>query len=887
MFSSLPECYREERDIKERELKEHRAKKLKLKIKNGVSYADEVNMLQTRNFLFKSLASMMEGFVLEEGRMEIEQTQEKQRTTFEENEEQINNFESKSVNTKKEGKETILRSIRKLEMNHLLNLAYSSREKNNNRLQALLQKADTRKIFLSEEEAFFKFNQSKPENVKPGNFDNLIPPTDLLYNLKSFFPVEKKYLQLMEARAVSRNKSNVTLFASLKMKKNGDKTMKPEEIVCQVCNSGDYQEKNLIVFCSLCNVSTHQLCYGMQKVPKEDWLCDLCVQFGPKGKYLRCWLCNCRGGVLKNSEVTANTPYLMRNGVYSEAVSIGDHEPPFIQDKSKVVYPVKQLYDFYKESYKFSEDELKNEPLPENMWVHSSCALWNGYINVKDQRLKGFSDIPLFTFLKICAVCNSSIGCCIKCSRDDCNVYFHVECGRRVRLFMEMIGVNTPKFLMYCASHTPLMLKIMIEEYERKSREEVIKFYRYIKRFLKSNKIILDNVDSKVRMTGGKDKGERLELSDLARFIDYDKQSFLMEIKHELYRKPDYQTTISIKRMNGEYVVDNIEPASKRLFKNRMPQSSNIWKKLAARHNRTAKTMFGRFQSITKELKLMGQNQGNYINKKTVSGLGREEEHFEPNNENFDDQIYCICKKEWKGELMIECDRCTGWFHPKCINSSIMNEIEINNNHVLCFKCKKEYEKDYCENIEIVSNEGGETNFLLRKCSSRENNFARKKKKEKKEEKRELAVIKEDTEEKNGCMNGSGFIEEKVEENKEEIVLSRKEEGVVDREEGEVVVNDSDEEGIVNRVEILNISELKINIENRMVEEKVTEDVKNDLKESEDKEEREQEEEREHEESKNKEETKDTKEIKEVKETKEAPLELQKKISYNNLSEIN
>jgi len=41
-----------------------------------------------------------------------------------------------------------------------------------------------------------------------------------------------------------------------------------EDILCLICNDGDYQENNLIVICSKCNISVHQKCYGIDMIPQ-------------------------------------------------------------------------------------------------------------------------------------------------------------------------------------------------------------------------------------------------------------------------------------------------------------------------------------------------------------------------------------------------------------------------------------------------------------------------------------------------------------------------------------------------------------------------------------------------------------------------------------------
>ena len=40
-----------------------------------------------------------------------------------------------------------------------------------------------------------------------------------------------------------------------------------EDAKCQICTDGDYTDDNLIVFCSMCNISLHQRCVGLAKVP--------------------------------------------------------------------------------------------------------------------------------------------------------------------------------------------------------------------------------------------------------------------------------------------------------------------------------------------------------------------------------------------------------------------------------------------------------------------------------------------------------------------------------------------------------------------------------------------------------------------------------------------
>lgn len=80
-----------------------------------------------------------------------------------------------------------------------------------------------------------------------------------------------------------------------------------DDAKCQICTDGDYTEDNLIVFCSKCNISLHQRCVGLVKVPTECWNCDVCMAFGHKGRWLKCALCTVKGGALKRTTISSDT----------------------------------------------------------------------------------------------------------------------------------------------------------------------------------------------------------------------------------------------------------------------------------------------------------------------------------------------------------------------------------------------------------------------------------------------------------------------------------------------------------------------------------------------------------------------------------------------------
>lgn len=708
-------------DMIRRRLRDAKLKKLKQKKSKKLALCDELSVLRMRNFIFATTGDYTSKLVCNDRISEF-----KGETNLNEIMQHLQ-MTGKILND-----ESILNGLRHINLDSLVRLLNVTRSKNRDKIRNLFQKISVERDGVYGRESLFCYRLGELKKDSEGNFDNVIQPSDVLYNMKSYFPVERRYLDQLEARLRSKNATNMNKYADIQRKSHhkGDAVlMKPDDIVCQVCNSGDYSEKNLIVYCSMCNVSTHQLCYGMQKVPKDDWLCDLCVKFGCNGKYLRCWMCNCRGGVLKETSTPTDADFIRRNGSYADFIERSQpNDEPFIKDPKQVSYPVQLLYDFYKESYKFSDEELKNEPVPRKVWVHLSCALWTNELKVKDTDIRNLNKLPPHRFLKTCTICNQPTGYCIGCSYEDCGVSFHVECGRRVKLFMEIIGVGDPRFIMYCPSHTPLMLKIYIHEYERRAREDIYKYHRYLKRFLKINKINIDAVEVKERINavesreelGRARKPKKLEPEDLVRFLEPDMQHFIRDVRRELFKMKDYSSVIDISvSAAGEYRIDKINFPKKNLFKGKIASSSIVWKSLAKRYNKTAKSMYNKFIRVLSMLKSFEGNTAASLQPGTdvKAQVKAEESLFEPNNENFDDEIYCICKKEWKGELMIECDRCAKWYHPQCINVDITNEVEINNNHILCNRCTDEYTKDYGINIEIVNNDGNSTVFKFRKNS--------------------------------------------------------------------------------------------------------------------------------------------------------------------------
>jgi NuA3 HAT complex component NTO1 len=169
---------------------------------------------------------------------------------------------------------------------------------------------------------------------------------------------------------------------------------------CAVCDDGDCENANAIIFCDGCDLAVHQECYGVPFIPEGQWFCRRCKELG-RGTPI-CVFCPNVDGAFKQT----NT---MR-------------------------------------------------------WSHLLCALWIPEITIANmtfmEPITDVEKVPKNRWALKCYLCQQQMGACIQCGNKSCFQAFHVTCARRAKLFLRMKsthtgGIDASVLKAFCDRHAP------------------------------------------------------------------------------------------------------------------------------------------------------------------------------------------------------------------------------------------------------------------------------------------------------------------------------------------------------------------------------------------------------------------------------------------------
>ncbi|KAE8216410.1 hypothetical protein CF327_g409 [Tilletia walkeri] len=149
-----------------------------------------------------------------------------------------------------------------------------------------------------------------------------------------------------------------------------------EDTRCAICDDGECENSNAIVFCDGCNLAAHQDCYGIPYIPEGQWLCRKCTVSPDRA--VSCIFCPHEGGAFKQTS----------NG----------------------------------------------------KWAHLLCAIWIPETGVSNpvymEPIDSVETIPKARWKLNCYLCRQKVGACIQCDNRNCCVAFHVTCARDAGLLL-------------------------------------------------------------------------------------------------------------------------------------------------------------------------------------------------------------------------------------------------------------------------------------------------------------------------------------------------------------------------------------------------------------------------------------------------------------------
>jgi NuA3 HAT complex component NTO1 len=204
---------------------------------------------------------------------------------------------------------------------------------------------------------------------------------------------------------------------------NGEPAGEEPDSKCAICDDGDCENANAIVFCDGCDLAVHQECYGVPYIPEGQWLCRKCQLVGNSRP--SCIFCPNEGGAFKQT------------------------------NNSK--------------------------------WAHLFCAFWIPEVTIGNPSLMepitDVEKVPHSRWKLLCYICKQEMGASIQCSDGRCYEPFHLTCARQAGLYLQMKTTGGQNTLMdpsqlkaYCHKHTPVDWKR--QHHTDKAYEEAVKYFK-------------------------------------------------------------------------------------------------------------------------------------------------------------------------------------------------------------------------------------------------------------------------------------------------------------------------------------------------------------------------------------------------------------------------
>lgn len=192
---------------------------------------------------------------------------------------------------------------------------------------------------------------------------------------------------------------------------------------CAICDDGDCENSNAIVFCDGCDLAVHQECYGVPFIPEGQWLCRKCQLIGRGSP--SCIFCPNTEGAFKQTNTSK--------------------------------------------------------------WSHLLCAIWIPEVSIGNPSLmepvNDVEKVPRSRWKLVCYICKQKMGASIQCGNKNCFVAFHVTCARRAHLYLKMKPpqggqtiIDSSLLKAFCDKHVPPDWRV--EHNTDAATAEALEYYR-------------------------------------------------------------------------------------------------------------------------------------------------------------------------------------------------------------------------------------------------------------------------------------------------------------------------------------------------------------------------------------------------------------------------
>ena len=477
----------------------------------------------------------------------------------------------------------------------------------------------------------------------------------------------------------------------------------PDDVVCVVCNDGDYEDDNLIVYCSICHITVHQKCYGINVIPKDDWICQACKIYGSNidiTKNLECVLCPVKGGAMKPCTLKKTSMFYsylqsMRSG--NAIMNINCNLSTSTSDSNtgsvvKTTYTTTSdegltccatststsngVVNGLKTNVSNNADSdmvtINEKNALEHAWVHLSCALWIPEIIISNyelkDKIKGFENIGKKRFMEKCDICLlKGYGPTIKCEK--CDLRFHVECARVNKFQLESTDnqIGEDKFHLFCQKHAPHKL---VKSRELRKQRELDDIKQYSKLIEKHIDIYNKAHKQSPLRVYNKTKGER-SLIDLSsnqiKLNNKEKRLFISAIRNLIADLSNFSIEVNSKDFS---VIT--QPSTKTSFSyiDTLTPMKFPWYFL-----KETEPYLQCFKPIEifRLYKSIVPNESEY-NKLILKKSPNQKQHMNQHSVKVKEKqvTYCYCHKN-NESFMIGCemgDKCpnNGWYHLECVD---------------------------------------------------------------------------------------------------------------------------------------------------------------------------------------------------------------------------